>query len=156
MTLDALFQRGPDMGSGVSVGNGTIVTQRVVRGAHGQHCDRQMLRRALREGEEAESGEPVPWFTFIDMLPSHFVFEFPDETKFTVIPEVIFEGDNVTLECESEIVSSNTSWYYEGRRLDMKDGGRFSIHTSVLNNMSLVSRLIIYNFTKHDAGGFPT
>nr|XP_042122495.1 adhesion G protein-coupled receptor F5 isoform X3 [Peromyscus maniculatus bairdii] len=77
-----------------------------------------------------------------------------NETKFTVIPEVIFEGDNVTLECESEIVSSNTSWYYEGRRLDMKDGGRFSIHTSVLNNMSLVSRLIIYNFTKHDAGEY--
>ncbi|KAH0518283.1 Adhesion G protein-coupled receptor F5 [Microtus ochrogaster] len=77
-----------------------------------------------------------------------------NETKFTVTPEVIFEGDNVVLECESEIVSSNTSWYYGEKRSEIQSGGRFSIHTSVLNNMSLVSRLTIYNFTKYDAGEY--
>ncbi|XP_040585451.1 adhesion G protein-coupled receptor F5 isoform X1 [Mesocricetus auratus] len=77
-----------------------------------------------------------------------------NETKFTVTPEVIFEGDSVILECESEIVSSNASWYHGEKRLEIQSGGRFSIHTSVLNNMSLVSRLTIYNFTKQDAGEY--
>ncbi|XP_049975289.1 adhesion G protein-coupled receptor F5 isoform X3 [Alexandromys fortis] len=77
-----------------------------------------------------------------------------NETKFTVTPEVILEGDSVVLECESEIVSSNTSWYYGEKRSEIQSGGRFSIHTSVLNNMSLVSRLTIYNFTKRDAGEY--
>lgn len=89
------------------------------------------------------------------MEPSHFSFEFPDETKFTVTPEVIFEGDRVVLECESEILSSNASWYYGEKRSEIQNHGRFSIQTSVLN-MSLVSRLTIYNFTKQDAGELPT
>lgn len=110
-----------------------------------------MLRRALKN-----PGEPAPQFAFTEAEPSHFSFEFPDETKFTVTPEVIFEGDSVVLECESEIVSSNTSWYYGEKRSEIQSGGRFSIHTSVLNNMSLVSRLTIYNFTKRDAGELPT
>lgn len=75
-----------------------------------------------------------------------------NETKFTIIPDVIFEGDNVTLECENEIVSSNTSWYYGEKHSEIPNSDRFSIHTTVLNNMSLVSRLTIYNFTRRDAG----
>ncbi|MEJ1285164.1 adhesion G protein-coupled receptor F5 [Cricetulus griseus] len=77
-----------------------------------------------------------------------------NETKFTVTPEVIFEGDSVILECESEITSSNASWYRGEKRFEVQNGGRFSVHTSVLNNMSLVSRLTIYNFTKQDAGEY--
>lgn len=65
MTLDTLFQWGPDMDSGASVGNGSIVTQRVVGGAYGQDCDRKMLRRAPKNPSEAKSGESVPWFAFI-------------------------------------------------------------------------------------------
>nr|XP_048298681.1 adhesion G protein-coupled receptor F5 isoform X1 [Myodes glareolus]XP_048298682.1 adhesion G protein-coupled receptor F5 isoform X1 [Myodes glareolus]XP_048298683.1 adhesion G protein-coupled receptor F5 isoform X1 [Myodes glareolus] len=76
-----------------------------------------------------------------------------NETKFTVTPEVIFEGDRVVLECESEILSSNASWYYGEKRSEIQNHGRFSIQTSVLN-MSLVSRLTIYNFTKQDAGEY--
>ncbi|XP_031202593.1 adhesion G protein-coupled receptor F5 isoform X3 [Mastomys coucha] len=74
-----------------------------------------------------------------------------NETKFTVIPEFIFEGDNVTLECETEFVTSNTSWYYGEKRSDIQNSNKFSIHTTV-NNISLVTRLTIYNFTQHDAG----
>ncbi|XP_029426078.1 adhesion G protein-coupled receptor F5 isoform X2 [Nannospalax galili] len=77
-----------------------------------------------------------------------------NETKFTVTPEVIFEGDNVTLECENEIVSYNVSWYYGENRSDIQNSSRFLIYTTVLNNMSSVSRLTIYNFTEHDAGEY--
>lgn len=75
-----------------------------------------------------------------------------NETKLTVTPDVIFEGDNVILECESEIVSSNVSWYYGEKRSVIQNSDRFSIHTAVLNNMSLVTRLTIFNFTRQDAG----
>lgn len=60
------------------------------------------------------------------------------------------------LECESEIVSSNVSWYYGEKRSVIQNSDRFSIHTAVLNNMSLVTRLTIFNFTRQDAGGFLT
>ncbi|XP_076771352.1 adhesion G protein-coupled receptor F5 isoform X2 [Arvicanthis niloticus] len=75
-----------------------------------------------------------------------------NETKFTVIPEFIFEGDNVTLECETEFVTSNTSWYYGEKRSEIQNSDRFSIHTSIINNISLITRLTIYNFTQRDAG----
>lgn len=75
-----------------------------------------------------------------------------NETKFTVIPEFIFEGDNVTLECETEFVTSNTSWYYGEKRSDIQNSDKYSIHTTVINNISLITRLTIYNFTQHDAG----
>jgi hypothetical protein len=87
--------------------------------------------------------------------PQTFLFDFLDETKFTVIPEFIFEGDNVTLECETEFVTSNTSWYYGEKRSDIQNSDKYSIHTTVINNISLITRLTIYNFTQHDAGGFP-
>ncbi|XP_051008892.1 adhesion G protein-coupled receptor F5 [Acomys russatus] len=75
-----------------------------------------------------------------------------NETKFTITPESIFEGDNVVLECETEIVSSNVSWYYGEKHSVIQNSDKFSIHTAVLNNMSLVTRLTIYNFTRQDAG----
>lgn len=53
MTFDTLFQWGPDMDSGASAGSGTIVIQGVTRGACGQDCDQQMLRRALKNPGEA-------------------------------------------------------------------------------------------------------
>lgn len=77
-----------------------------------------------------------------------------NETKFTVTPEVIFEGDTVTLECENEIVSYNVSWHYEKSHSDIQNSSRFLIYTKVLNNMSSVSRLTIYNFTQQDAGEY--
>ncbi|CAH7219836.1 adhesion G protein-coupled receptor F5 isoform X2 [Phodopus roborovskii] len=77
-----------------------------------------------------------------------------NETKFTVTPEVIFEGDRVILECETEILHANASWYHGEKRFETQNGSRFSIHTSTLNNMSLVSSLTIYNFTKQDAGEY--
>lgn len=60
----------------------------------------------------------------------------------------------MTLECETEFVTSNTSWYYGDKRSDIQNSDKFSIHTEVINNISLITRLTIYNFTQHDAGGF--
>ncbi|XP_070370897.1 adhesion G protein-coupled receptor F5 isoform X1 [Equus asinus] len=77
-----------------------------------------------------------------------------NETKFSVIPEIIFEGDTVILVCENEVPSSNVSWYHVERRSDIQNSSRFWIYTSVLNNMTSVSRFTIYNITQGDAGEY--
>ncbi|XP_012520136.1 PREDICTED: probable G-protein coupled receptor 116 isoform X4 [Propithecus coquereli] len=77
-----------------------------------------------------------------------------NETKFSVIPQVIFEGDTVTLSCENEVLSSNVSWHHVERRFDIQNSSRFSIYTVVLNNMTSVSSLTIYNITQGDAGEY--
>ncbi|KAF6112567.1 adhesion G protein-coupled receptor F5 [Phyllostomus discolor] len=77
-----------------------------------------------------------------------------NETKFSVIPEIIFEGDTVTLVCETEVSSSNVSWHHVGRRSDIQNGSRFWIDTVVLNNLTSVSRLTIYNITQREAGEY--
>ncbi|KAM5166192.1 adhesion G protein-coupled receptor F5 isoform 1-T2 [Callospermophilus lateralis] len=75
-----------------------------------------------------------------------------NETKFTVVPEIIFEGDTVTLECENEVLSSNVSWYRGERHI--QNNSRFSIYTSMPNNITSVSRLTIHNITQGDAGEY--
>nr|XP_020142582.1 adhesion G protein-coupled receptor F5 isoform X2 [Microcebus murinus] len=77
-----------------------------------------------------------------------------NETKFSVIPQVIFEGDTVTLSCENEVLSSNVSWHHVERHFDIQNSSRFSIYTFVLNNMTSVSSLTIYNITQRDAGEY--
>ncbi|XP_077018116.1 adhesion G protein-coupled receptor F5 isoform X2 [Tamandua tetradactyla] len=77
-----------------------------------------------------------------------------NETKFSVIPETIFEGDTVTLVCETEVLSSNASWYHVERRHDIQNSSRFSVYTAILNNMTSVSRLIIDNATQRDSGEY--
>ncbi|XP_047588756.1 adhesion G protein-coupled receptor F5 isoform X3 [Lutra lutra] len=77
-----------------------------------------------------------------------------NETKFTVIPEIIFEGDTVNLVCENEVLSSNVSWHHVERRFDIQNSSRFLVYTTVLNNMTSISRLTIYNITQGDAGEY--
>ncbi|XP_004673605.1 PREDICTED: probable G-protein coupled receptor 116 isoform X2 [Condylura cristata] len=77
-----------------------------------------------------------------------------NETKFSVIPEIIFEGDTVTLVCETEIPSSNVSWHHVQGRSDIQNSSQYEVYTSVLNNMTSVSRLTIYNITKRDEGEY--
>ncbi|XP_012660132.1 adhesion G protein-coupled receptor F5 [Otolemur garnettii] len=77
-----------------------------------------------------------------------------NETKFSVMPQVIFEGDTVNLTCENEVLSYNVSWYHIERRFDIQNSSRFSISTTVLNNMTSVSSLTIYNITQGDAGEY--
>uniref|UniRef100_A0A8C0MG84 Adhesion G protein-coupled receptor F5 n=1 Tax=Canis lupus familiaris TaxID=9615 RepID=A0A8C0MG84_CANLF len=77
-----------------------------------------------------------------------------NETKFTIIPEIIFEGDTVNMMCETDVLSSNVSWHHVERHSDIQNSSRFSVYTTVLNNMTSVSRLTIYNITQRDAGEY--
>ncbi|XP_073761155.1 adhesion G protein-coupled receptor F5 isoform X9 [Callorhinus ursinus] len=77
-----------------------------------------------------------------------------NETKFTIIPEIIFEGDTVNLVCENEVLSSNVTWHHVERRSDLQNSSRFSVYSAVLNNVTSVSRLTIYNITPGDAGEY--
>ncbi|XP_058409929.1 adhesion G protein-coupled receptor F5 [Diceros bicornis minor] len=77
-----------------------------------------------------------------------------NETKFSVIPEIIFEGDTVTLVCENEVLFSNVSWHHVERSSDIQNSSRFWIYTSVLNNTTSVSKFTIYNITQGDAGEY--
>ncbi|XP_033073278.1 adhesion G protein-coupled receptor F5 isoform X2 [Trachypithecus francoisi] len=77
-----------------------------------------------------------------------------NETKFSVTPEIIFEGDTVSLVCENELLSSNVSWRYEEQQLEIQNSSRFSIYTAVFNNMTSVSKLTIRNITPGDAGEY--
>ncbi|XP_004846459.1 adhesion G protein-coupled receptor F5 isoform X1 [Heterocephalus glaber] len=76
-----------------------------------------------------------------------------NETKLSVMPAIIFEGDTVTLECENEVLSSNVSWLY-GEGLSslsrLRNGSRHSIYTTV--QLTSMSRLTITNFTQEDEG----
>ena len=83
------------------------------------------------------------------------MFGFPDETKFSITPEIIFEGDTVTLMCENEVFSTNVSWTQVETGFDIQNSTEASIYTSVLNNMTSVSRLIIRNITRGSMGGLP-
>nr|XP_008261235.1 adhesion G protein-coupled receptor F5 isoform X1 [Oryctolagus cuniculus]XP_008261236.1 adhesion G protein-coupled receptor F5 isoform X1 [Oryctolagus cuniculus] len=77
-----------------------------------------------------------------------------NETKFSVTPEIIFEGDTVILICETDVLSSNVSWHHVERRFDIQNSSRFSVYNTVLNNMTSVSRLTIYNISGDDAGEY--
>ncbi|XP_039087079.1 adhesion G protein-coupled receptor F5 isoform X5 [Hyaena hyaena] len=77
-----------------------------------------------------------------------------NETKFTIVPEITFEGDTVMLMCETEVLSSNVSWHHVERHSDIQNGSRFSIYTFVLNNMTSISHLTIYNVTQGDSGEY--
>ncbi|EHB11477.1 Putative G-protein coupled receptor 116 [Heterocephalus glaber] len=76
-----------------------------------------------------------------------------NETKLSVMPAIIFEGDTVTLECENEVLSSNVSWLY-GEGLSslarLWNGSRHFIYTTV--QLTSMSRLTITNFTQEDEG----
>ncbi|XP_026983252.1 adhesion G protein-coupled receptor F5 isoform X5 [Sagmatias obliquidens] len=88
------------------------------------------------------------------MDSSSFQVTYSNETKFSITPEIIFEGDTVTLMCENEVLSSNVSWQHVETGFDIQNSSRFSIYTYVLNNMTSVSRLTIYNITQDDAGEY--
>ncbi|XP_057411436.1 adhesion G protein-coupled receptor F5 isoform X5 [Balaenoptera acutorostrata] len=88
------------------------------------------------------------------MDSSSFQVTYSNETKFSITPEIILEGDTVTLMCENEVLSSNVSWQHVETGFDVQNSSRFSVYTYVLNNMTSVSRLTIYNITQDDAGEY--
>ena len=57
--------------------------------------------------------------------------------------------------CENEVFSTNVSWTQAETGLDIQNSTEVSIYTSVLNNMTSVSRLIIHKITRGSMGGLP-
>ncbi|XP_017360643.1 adhesion G protein-coupled receptor F5 isoform X2 [Cebus imitator] len=76
-----------------------------------------------------------------------------NDIKLSVTPEIIFEGDTVSLVCENDILSSNVSWRYKEQELEIQNSSRFSIYTAIFN-MTSVSKLTIHNITLGDAGEY--
>uniref|UniRef100_A0A5F4VTH9 Adhesion G protein-coupled receptor F5 n=1 Tax=Callithrix jacchus TaxID=9483 RepID=A0A5F4VTH9_CALJA len=76
-----------------------------------------------------------------------------NEIKLSVTPEIIFEGDTVSLVCENDILSSNVSWRHKEQELEIQNSSRFSIYTAIFN-MTSISKLTIHNITLGDAGEY--
>lgn len=88
------------------------------------------------------------------MDDSSFQASIQNDTRFTVIPEIIFEGDTAVFTCEIDVFSSNVSWYHVQQNLEIKNSSKFSIYSVVHNNMTLESQLTIENITESDAGEY--
>lgn len=58
--------------------------------------------------------------------------------------------------CENEVFSTNVSWMHVETGLDIQNSTEVSIYTSMLNNMTSMSRLIIHNITRVYMGGLPS
>ncbi|XP_043859807.1 adhesion G protein-coupled receptor F5 [Dromiciops gliroides] len=79
-----------------------------------------------------------------------------NETKFSIVPEIIYEGDTVMMKCENEVRSTNVTWRYGERDRDIQDiqnSSRFIIRT-YLSPQASISILTIQNITLSDAGNY--
>ncbi|XP_068921915.1 adhesion G protein-coupled receptor F5 isoform X1 [Petaurus breviceps papuanus] len=87
------------------------------------------------------------------MDPPSFEATLDNETKFSVVPEVIYEGDTVTLKCENEVQSTNVTWRHFERATDIQNSTGFSIYTYLSHQVS-ISILTIHNISLIDAGEY--
>ncbi|XP_074093225.1 adhesion G protein-coupled receptor F5 isoform X2 [Macrotis lagotis] len=76
-----------------------------------------------------------------------------NETKFSIDPEIIYEGDTVKMRCENEVQSTNVTWRHLERATDIQNSSGFSIYT-YLNRQVSISTLTIYNISLIDAGEY--
>ncbi|XP_007484092.1 adhesion G protein-coupled receptor F5 isoform X1 [Monodelphis domestica] len=85
----------------------------------------------------------------------HLSFEasLDNETKFSIVPEIIYEGDTVMMKCENEVQSTNVTWRHVERSTDIQNSSEFSIYT-YLNHQVSVSILTIHNISLIDAGEY--
>ncbi|XP_061478610.1 adhesion G protein-coupled receptor F5 isoform X2 [Rhineura floridana] len=73
-------------------------------------------------------------------------------TNFFISPDHIFEGDTVTMTCESKSSSSNVTWYLSGRLIS-NSSGRHCIMNEVRNGKS-TSALKITSIKWEDSGDY--
>ncbi|XP_051853064.1 adhesion G protein-coupled receptor F5 isoform X1 [Antechinus flavipes] len=76
-----------------------------------------------------------------------------NETKFSIDPEIIYEGDKVMMKCENEVQSTNVTWRHLERATEIQNSSGFSIYT-YLNHQVSISILTIYNISLIDAGEY--
>ncbi|XP_036621991.1 adhesion G protein-coupled receptor F5 isoform X2 [Trichosurus vulpecula] len=84
---------------------------------------------------------------------SSFEASLDNETKFSIVPEIIYEGDTVEIKCENEVQSTNVTWHHFERVIDNQKDSEFSIYT-YLNNQVSISVLTIKNISLINAGEY--
>ncbi|NWU61228.1 AGRF5 protein, partial [Pterocles burchelli] len=101
----------------------------------------------------ANSNKVIPQFLDASyrLNQATFTTEITDQTKFTVNPVDIFEGDTVALICEINSTSENVTWYYFDQIISTSFW--FSIETEVTRRNSR-SILKIFNSTMKDSGSY--
>ncbi|XP_068793118.1 adhesion G protein-coupled receptor F5 isoform X2 [Struthio camelus] len=95
----------------------------------------------------------VPQFldTSYRLIPTSFTTEITNQTNFTVIPVDIFEGDTITLICETNVASENVTWYHSGQIIS--NSNRHSVITQVTQKTSRTI-LKITEVTTVDSGSY--
>ncbi|NWV47246.1 AGRF5 protein, partial [Daphoenositta chrysoptera] len=96
-----------------------------------------------------DSNRAVPQFvdSSYQLNPSTFTRVITNETKFTVQPLNIFEGDTVRLTCEINSTFANVAWYHSDQTISA--GSQYSIETIPATRRSILK---ITNITTKDSG----
>ncbi|NWW77655.1 AGRF5 protein, partial [Climacteris rufus] len=99
----------------------------------------------------ADSNRAVPQFldSSYQLNQSTFTRVISDQTKFTVEPSNIFEGDAIRLICEINSTFANASWYHLGQVISTSS--RHSIDTVPATGRSILK---IANTTMNDSGSY--
>ncbi|XP_041888762.1 adhesion G protein-coupled receptor F5 isoform X1 [Corvus kubaryi] len=98
-----------------------------------------------------DSNRAVPQFldSSYQLNPSTFTRVITNQTKFTVKPSNIFEGDTVTLTCEINSTFANATWYHSDQPISTSS--RYSIETVLATRRSILK---ITNVTMKDSGSY--
>ncbi|NWX82983.1 AGRF5 protein, partial [Nothoprocta pentlandii] len=83
--------------------------------------------------------------------PTSFTTEITDQTNFTVNPMDIFEGDTISLICETNIATENVTWYHSGQIVS--NSNRHSLMIKVTQSTS-EAILKITEVTAMDSGSY--
>ncbi|XP_062429208.1 adhesion G protein-coupled receptor F5 isoform X2 [Rhea pennata] len=85
------------------------------------------------------------------LIPTSFTTEITNQTNFTVSPVDIFEGDTITLICETNITSENVTWYHSGQIISSSN--RHSLMIKITRRTSKTV-LKITEVTAMDSGSY--
>ncbi|NXI81804.1 AGRF5 protein, partial [Rhipidura dahli] len=98
-----------------------------------------------------DSNRAVPQFldSSYQINPSTFTRVITNQTKFTVQPLNIFEGDTVRLTCKINSTFANVTWYHSNQTISTSS--RYSIETSLATRKSILK---ITNVTNNDSGSY--
>ncbi|XP_038606971.1 adhesion G protein-coupled receptor F5 isoform X3 [Tachyglossus aculeatus] len=88
------------------------------------------------------------------MEPLSFQTAVNNETEFSITPDIIFEGDTVTMVCETEVQSTNVTWHRLDRLyVGFQNDSKHSIFT-YLSNQTSISVFTITNISLSDASEY--
>ncbi|NWU22906.1 AGRF5 protein, partial [Dyaphorophyia castanea] len=98
-----------------------------------------------------DSNRAVPQFldSSYQLNPSTFTRVITNQTKFTVQPLSIFEGDTARLTCEINSTFASVTWYHSDQTISTSS--RYSIETALATRRSILK---ITNVTTKDSGSY--